>query len=672
MTRILLLTLLATMLCGALLMPKGTRAQDVGPSPSVPAATPPPLPEPPGVATAAPTSENEADPTSDALPDEDVPPDDAYPDEDIPSDDYPYEDDYPDEEWTPERTPTPRANERPDGAEPNNSREDAKPLPLDAVSGPFTFLPEGDQDWYSVDMGAQQTGLPLEISVRGSSGLDLVTTVYRADGWTPLAIISAEAISATLPTTLTGWLLLKVDNRAPELADGETYRVEIRRTLPLPPTPLPVTQERPVVLPDALENNWNFAIAAPAGVGVVYELTFACPDPQPGACLRGDHDYLRFPVKQGLRYLLTTFDLGPGVDTTLDLFYGSEAQPISSNDDERPQSSFLSTLRWIAPADGEAVVRIGPRSGGLTPLAFDDDPGTYRFAIALQGTPLAAQLEERIAEQTNTPTPTPTIAPISTALPEEDPWVGEPLSPAPVDVPPQPPSPIEATIETTTEEAKDGTAVVITSTVLRTAPRADAELLEALPPEAIVTLLGKVHGAWVRAETATGVAPGWIYAPDLRRLQPSPTPSDDTEASPPPLQGTTPTPGGDELRVTPLDPLPAPTSGPRPERVTRSVTVRLVAAPPPSSSATRPVPSATPPVPLAGIRVQLVDAFGEVLSEAVTPSSGELVLQQELTPSDAVGIRIPAVGIDARINWDEPILTIALPVNKGSAGAPTL
>src|SRR5690349_10099057 len=65
--------------------------------------------------------------------------------------------------------------------------------------------------------------------------------------------------------------------------------------------------------PDALEDNWSPATAAPIAVGVVYDLNFVCP--VVWGCAGGDHDYLRLPVKRGLRYLIATFDLGPGADT---------------------------------------------------------------------------------------------------------------------------------------------------------------------------------------------------------------------------------------------------------------------------------------------------------------------------------------------------------------------
>ena len=83
--------------------------------------------------------------------------------------------------------------------------------------------------------------------------------------------------------------------------------------------------------------------AAPIGVGVLYDLNFVCP--VAWGCAGGDHDYLRLPVKKGGQYLLCTFDLGPGVDTVLELFWSTSDTPIAGNDDARPNTSFLSVLR---------------------------------------------------------------------------------------------------------------------------------------------------------------------------------------------------------------------------------------------------------------------------------------------------------------------------------------
>ena len=44
---------------------------------------------------------------------------------------------------------SPRPDERPDACEPNDAAQHACALPMDTVSGPFTFVPEGDQDYFA-------------------------------------------------------------------------------------------------------------------------------------------------------------------------------------------------------------------------------------------------------------------------------------------------------------------------------------------------------------------------------------------------------------------------------------------------------------------------------------------------------------------------------------------
>jgi hypothetical protein len=64
------------------------------------------------------------------------------------------------------------------------------------------------------------------------------------------------------------------------------------------------------------------------------------------------------------------------------------------------------------------------------------------------------------------------------------------------------------------------------------------------------------------------------------------------------------------------------------------------------------------------MRVQLINAFGDVLAEAITPDSGEVTLRRDLAPGTAVFIRIPGPGLHIPIDTKQlaPTLTITLPV----------
>jgi hypothetical protein len=544
----------------------------------------------------------------------------------------------------PTPTSTPAANARPDRCEPNDTPARACVLQLDAVNGPFTFLPEGDADYYSVDLGEAPTGLALTVSVSGTPGLDLRTTISRAGDDEPLAVLSSGQISTTLPVELAGWLVLRVENLLPALPLGESYNLELRRVLPPPPPPPDALAARPALLPDPLENNWSPATAAPIGVGFVYELTFVCP--VAWGCVGGDHDYLAVPVKAGVRYLIATFDLGPGVDTVIDLFWGDLERPLASNDDAGPGASFLSALHWDAPADGTLFIRIGPRTGGAGQVVFDEAAGSYRFAIALAGSDLARQLERRIAEQTNAPTATP--------RPAAGPVSGGATSP------PRP-TPVVSS------DGPGGPAVVVAdATALREGPAADSPVIQTLSQGAQVTLLGQASGGWVRVQPAEGVVPGWVYGPDLRRAE-AVTPA--LAASAPTVEATRPTPVASAIptprpqpQVTRLDPLPIPPALPAAPRNTLAVEVTLLVAEPGAAatgSTVRPTPIAQQP--LAGVRVQLVTALGDVLAEAVTPANGRVTLMRDVTPGSAVLLRIPALGIEVGVDPARPALTIVVP-----------
>jgi hypothetical protein len=553
---------------------------------------------------------------------------------------------------TPTATTSTATDALPDVCEPNDARAAACALEIDAVNGPFSFVPAGDVDWYRVELA--ESGLDTQITVRGTRDLDLLTTLSRDDG-TPLTTIASPAISTTLTTDITGGVLLRVENRAPGASAAQRYNIEIRRVLP----PSPVLAEEPVILlPDALEDNWSSATAAPIAVGVVYDLNFVCP--VDWGCPGGDHDYLRLPVKAGVPYLIATFDLGPGVDTVLDLFWGDDPQPLLTNDDARPGSSFLSVLRWVAPADGDAIIRVAPRTGGHTAIVADDAAGIYRFAVALAASDLATQLEERLADQTNAPTPTPRPA------------APPPQAAAPAAAPPPAPTSLPVS-----SDAPTGTAVVRTATTaLREGPSAAAPAIQTLNGETQVTLLGQSSGAWVRVQPADGVVPGWVWGPDLAFL-PEGTPTTAATASISPIAGVenassegTATPATNSapatrqtLRVETLDPLPAPAPPLSPQRITVTVTVAVVQSDG-SSSAGQPTTTPTAQPPLAGVRIHLVNAFGDVLAEAVTPASGQVTLTTAILPATALFIRVPAMGVVVPVDPAQPDIRIVLPISE--------
>ena len=128
----------------------------------------------------------------------------------------------------PTGTATPRVSEQPDRCEPNGDRPRACPLSIDTVNGPYTFLPPGDQDYYRLVLDTE-TRLETTITVRSTADLDLITTITRDDG-SALAAISSPAISTTLAADISGGIILRVENRAPnDPTAGRAQQARFRR-----------------------------------------------------------------------------------------------------------------------------------------------------------------------------------------------------------------------------------------------------------------------------------------------------------------------------------------------------------------------------------------------------------------------------------------------------------
>ena len=554
---------------------------------------------------------------------------------------------------SPSATPDPRTE--PDRCESNDTPQRACAIPLDAISGPFTLVPDGDSDYFQLDLGPN-SGKPTVVWVRPSDELDLLTTILAGEDRHQVGLIADGVISTTLASDLAGPVLLHVENRAVEPTSGGIYRVEARRSTGLPPPPPP--QPRGTVPPpDALENNWSPATAPVIGLDVAYDLNFTCP--VPWGCVGGDHDYVKVPVKAGQDYLFATFDLGPGVDTVLDLFWGDETIPIRSNDDAAPGTSALSVLRWRAPSDGTAVVRIAPRAGNLTPVVADEQAGSYRFAVALPRSAFGRELLERIATQTLA---TPTASRVPTNAPAV---AGGSSGNAPA-APAVAPTAITSAIP-------PGPAQLVAEAPVYLAPDARSERIATLTADTPITLTGQTSNLWVEITSDQLILPGWVAAQAVQRIHTTTVVSPSTAVALPTTSadGTnvgstpaaTPSPAaGAALPLAPLPPLPVPPTPVAP-REAFALTVVLQATSGTTSIGPTPTPSRA--AGLDGVRVQLVDALGDVLVEGVTRDGGRLVLARDLAPATSVWVRVPAVGITVPIpSPQSPTLTILVPTSQ--------
>lgn len=558
----------------------------------------------------------------------------------------------------------------PDRCEPNESVERACALPLDTISGPFTFVPDSDQDFYRLDL-PEEASIQTVITVRATAGLDLALSARLGD-----QLVASGTYSLTIAPAIAGPVTLRVENRDPRPASAEQYRIEVRREI----VPLGQGEDEAEDSgePDALENNWSFDTATPVAVGVVYDLSLVCPERRPSACPGGDHDHLLVPVKAGVRYLLATFDLDPGVDTVVELFWSSTTTAAEGNDDYAPGGT-LSALDWVAPGDGILGVRIAPRNGGLPQSGAEPKAG-YRFAVTPLASELARKLEVMIRQQANVPTPTPTAAPV-TAAPSGSAGSGG-SGGAGGSIPP----PASAGGVVGQESIAAGSAIIVAETVLRREPSERSNALATLGPETRVSVRGPVSGLWVSIESEASILPGWVRWSDLRRV------GETTSGAAVTTTGTTAVPNSQQTGVA-NQPAPSPTaimagspSGADPNRdqvVVRKLDLALPAPPPPPAArvpfalsvtivATDNLPMSgsalgfatpTPDMrqPVERVRVQLVNIFGDLLAEGLTDVAGTAQLRRDIRPGDSLLVRIPAWGVELPLAPEQTSLVVTIP-----------
>jgi hypothetical protein len=566
---------------------------------------------------------------------------------------------------TPPETTSGPAPATPDACEANDTPAQACQLPLDTISGPFTFVPDSDQDFYRLDL-PEEASIQTVITARATAGLDLVLSARQGE-----QLVASGTISLTLAPAVAGPVTLRVENRDPRPAAGEQYRIEVRREI-VPPSQGEEAERTGE--PDALENNWSFETAAPIAVGVVYDLTLVCPETRPGACPGGDHDYLLVPIKAGVSYRIATFDLDPGVDTVIELFWASTTTATAGNDDYAPGGP-LSALDWTAPGDGILGVRIAPRYGGLN-QHVSEPKASYRFAVAPLASELARKLETLIRQQANVPTPAPTVAPVTAPPPSAAGGSGG-SSPAPA-------PPAGGTISQETITA--GPAIIVTETVLRREPNERSTALATLAPETLVSVRGPVSGLWVSVESAASILPGWVRFSDVRRVDAAtagtngsptgtdttPTPQQTGAANQPNVTPTTtvvgaansPAASGVQVAARTLDLALSPPPPPPVARVPFAVSVIVVATDnPPMGGATLGFATPTPDMrqPVARVRVQLVNVFGDLLAEGLTDVAGSAQLRRDIRPGDSLRVRIPAWGVELPLAPEQTSLVVTIP-----------
>ncbi len=235
-------------------------------------------------------------------------------------------------------------------------------------------------------------------------------------------------------------------------------------------------------------------------------------------------------------------------------------------------------------------------------------------------------------------------------------------------------------------DAPKGLAVVaVEQTILHIAPGTRSEGIQALRQDEEVKLLGQARGAWVRVQAFTAVVPGWVYAADLRPLPGAiagapaiTTTTISTTATvsstvghdpvvPAPSPTLTPMPDLAVVEAVP-DPDVVEAAVPPPSRVPVEITVEVVEAMAAHPSRRGPTPTPAMPTRIAGMRVEIVTVFGDVLVEAVTPANGRVTFTRDVLADSALFVQIPALGLRMQLPPEHVAsghaqLTIAVPDN---------
>src|SRR6266508_525065 len=386
---------------------------------------------------------------------------------------------------TPTSSPAPDTP-TPDAYEPNNRVAEARPIEIGGKIDKLNFLPDGDIDYFVFFVKPDMVGLTAILDTYITFGLDTRVRVLRPDG--SVIVENDDASPGDKRSHLTvalsegGYFIIEVSNTSIVPPGDKTYALETRLVTDgeaaAQPTPGPEGGK-----PDAYENNYDFDHAPEIPVGQQIDgLNFLCP---PGASTNcGDNDFFAVSLKGGVCYVAQTLKLAPGIDTNL-IVYGPQrdgAPPWAGNDDVAT-GMMESSARFCVPKGAGSIIGyilVGNAGNRIPP-------------------PPAAQRTYSLLLDVELP-PTPTAAPIASG--------GN-----------APPPAAPSSALTAAGDAPKGAAIVIAeSTALRDAPNAQGTKIQTLPQETLVILQGQASGAWVRVQVEGGVLPGWVYGPDLKRI----------------------------------------------------------------------------------------------------------------------------------------------------------
>lgn len=224
-----------------------------------------------------------------------------------------------------------------DAYEPDNSADQASPIPTDGTAQTHNFHEAWDEDWtaFAATIGLTYVIETGNLGPESDTYLELIDT----DGTTLLAedddggLGSASLITWTAPAD--GVYFVRVYHfDGTRFGDNTRYDLQVSTSAAHPDLYEPDdTYDQAALIPtDGTAQTHNFHLAA-------------------------DEDWSAFAATGGVSYTIQTGNLGSNGDTVLHL-YDTNGTSELAYDDDGADELFASRLKWVAPATGTYFVRV--------------------------------------------------------------------------------------------------------------------------------------------------------------------------------------------------------------------------------------------------------------------------------------------------------------------------
>lgn len=266
-----------------------------------------------------------------------------------------------------------------DSFEPDNSRENAKPLTVGATDQPRTFYPADDEDWVKFTAQANITYTIETVNLKTSS--DPV-----------LCLVDGAGAQLACDDDNGGGHGGRITWRAPQAGDYFVQAKNYQQDVGGDETAYQLRIQEGVCTPDGNEPDNSRESARPLAADGTRQQHNFCP--------ANDQDWVAFTVNANMPYLLETTDVGAATDTLLEL-YDANDNKLAQNDDHTP--------------------------GGASQIAYTfAQAGTYYAKVApYNSATFGNNMSYSLRLQPGTPTPVPTLPPTPTATPTPTPQPAE-------------------------------------------------------------------------------------------------------------------------------------------------------------------------------------------------------------------------------------------------------